>query len=254
VSIERDPRRESEELARLSELVTTLRRECPWDRRQSHASLAPHLLEETYEALDAIEALASSGADADPRIVADFEEELGDVLFQVFFHSELASEEGRFTLADVSRNIHDKLVSRHPHVFGDAEAQTARDVAARWEVLKRSEKKRKGVSDSVPHSMPSLALAGKLLKKADSLALSLPDVEERLEEISHAARLLAAEAESRNAHAEDSTDEPWRPDLAAAAGKALLALTDLARRAGVDAELALRSEADLMREGLDSAG
>ncbi|MGH9030278.1 MAG: MazG nucleotide pyrophosphohydrolase domain-containing protein, partial [Acidimicrobiales bacterium] len=121
----------------MSELVKTLRARCPWDRRQTHQSLAPHLLEEAYEALDAIDALARAEPDVPPTQVLHLQEELGDVLFQVFFHSELASEEGRFSLTDVARGIREKLVARHPHVFGDASAKTAEDVAERWEVLKR---------------------------------------------------------------------------------------------------------------------
>ena len=136
------------ELVALDELVHTLRERCPWDRRQTHGSLARHLLEESYEVLEAIDAVAAverpasgpagrpaPGPDAadEERAVAHLEEELGDLLFQVYFHATLAAEEGRFTLADVARGVHDKLVSRHPHVFGDVTAETADDVAANWE-------------------------------------------------------------------------------------------------------------------------
>ena len=143
------------EMARLDELVRTLRERCPWDRVQTHGSLSRHLLEEAYETLEAIDAVAAvdarswqptDGTDdgvaddgvaddgvADDGVaaveeaaVADLEEELGDLLFQVFFHSALAAEAGRFTVADVARGVHDKLVSRHPHVFGDSSAATAR--------------------------------------------------------------------------------------------------------------------------------
>jgi tetrapyrrole methylase family protein/MazG family protein len=106
------------EMARLAELVRTLRERCPWDRRQTHGSLVRHLLEEAYEALDAIDALARAGDDPSRTIVAHVEEELGDLLVQVFFHAALAAESGWFTIADVARAIHDKLVYRHPHVFG----------------------------------------------------------------------------------------------------------------------------------------
>ncbi len=122
------------ELVALDELVRTLRERCPWDRRQTHASLGRHLLEESYEVLEAIDALSSvdGGTDVpmardhvpgdhEATAVAHLEEELGDLLFQVYFHATLAAEEGRFTLADVARGVHDKLVSRHPHVFGDVD-------------------------------------------------------------------------------------------------------------------------------------
>ena len=98
------------ELVGLEELVRTLRAKCPWDRGQTHGSLGRHLLEEAYEALDAIEAVAAAEPDVAPDAVAHLEEELGDLLFQVYFHALLAAEEGRFTLADVARTVHDKLV------------------------------------------------------------------------------------------------------------------------------------------------
>jgi len=136
-------------------------------------------MEETYEALEAIEDLGSAEPAVPTEVVAHLEEELGDVLFQVFFHSVLAEEKGRFTLADVARAVHDKLVHRHPHVFGDASAETAEDVAARWEVLKRSEKGDRGVTGGIPDALPALALAAKLLRKAESLDMDLPSAAER---------------------------------------------------------------------------
>ena len=121
---------------------------CPWDRRQTHASLGRHLLEESYEVLEAIDAVdaadasVATPADIVEDAVAHLEEELGDLLFQVYFHATLAAEEGRFTLADVARGVHDKLVARHPHVFGDVTAETADDVATNWEAIKKVEKGR----------------------------------------------------------------------------------------------------------------
>jgi tetrapyrrole methylase family protein/MazG family protein len=127
------------EIVRLVDLVRTLRARCPWDQRQTHGSLARHLLEESYEVLDAIEDVEASEPDVSEVSIAHLEEELGDLAFQVVFHSVLAAEEGRFTLADVARRVVEKLVGRHPHVFGDAVANTPEDVARRWEVLKRDE-------------------------------------------------------------------------------------------------------------------
>src|SRR5205823_5617831 len=123
-----------QELVRFAELVRTLRIRCPWDREQTHETLTRHLLEETYEVLEAIEGL--------PGSYPHLEEELGDLLFQVVFHATLAAEEGEFTLADVARGIHDKLVRRHPHVFGDVDADSADAVVANWEEIKRVEKGR----------------------------------------------------------------------------------------------------------------
>ena len=167
-----------EALARLEELVSTLRARCPWDMRQTHLSLAPHLMEEAYEALDAIEDLGPAPASAAPELVAHLREELGDVLFQVFFHSVLAEEEGWFTLAEVAGGTYDKLVRRHPHVFGDAVADTPEEVAARWEVLKSSEKGRRGVTGAIPAGMPALALTAKLLRRAQSLDVVMPSAAE----------------------------------------------------------------------------
>ncbi len=167
------------ELVALEELVRTLRARCPWDRRQTHGSLARHLLEEAYEALDAIEVVAATEPEVAPVDVAHLEEELGDLLFQVYFHALLATEEGHFTLADVARTLHDKLVSRHPHVFGDAVAETPEDVAARWEVLKKAEKGRTSVTDGIPRALPALALAAKLQRKAESLGIDTGSLDDR---------------------------------------------------------------------------
>ncbi|HEY5097186.1 MAG TPA: MazG nucleotide pyrophosphohydrolase domain-containing protein, partial [Acidimicrobiales bacterium] len=176
------------ELARLDELVHTLRERCPWDRRQTHQSLARHLLEESYEVLEAIDAVSevdAAAADArapavDPgteeRAVSHLEEELGDLLFQVYFHATLAAEAGRFTLADVARGVHDKLVGRHPHVFGDVTAETPDQVAANWEALKLAEKGRTSVTEGIPAALPALALATKLQRKALAVGMVLPEV------------------------------------------------------------------------------
>jgi tetrapyrrole methylase family protein/MazG family protein len=123
-----------QELVRFSELVRELRARCPWDREQTHQTLTRHLLEETYEVLEASEELDSgSGAGYE-----HLEEELGDLLFQVVFHSVLGAEEGEFTLADVARGVHDKLVRRHPHVFAAVEADTPGEVVRNWEQIKKS--------------------------------------------------------------------------------------------------------------------
>ena len=155
------------EVERFVELVATLRQECPWDREQTHASLRRHLLEESYEVLEAIDAL-----DVDEGVgYGHLEEELGDLLFQVVFHATLAAEEGQFTLADVARTVHDKLRSRHPHVFGDVEVSGAEDVVANWEQLKKAEKGRDSVFDGIPAALPALLFALKVQKKAATLGL-----------------------------------------------------------------------------------
>jgi XTP/dITP diphosphohydrolase len=152
---------------KLDELIAVLERlrapgGCAWDREQTHESLVQYLIEETYELVDAIEA----GDDA------ELIEELGDVLYQVVFHSDIAAEAGRFTLEDVAAHMTAKMVGRHPHVFGDTTADTADDVMAVWDDLKQVEKPhRTSVLDGIPQGMPALALADKLLGRAHKVGL-----------------------------------------------------------------------------------
>jgi tetrapyrrole methylase family protein/MazG family protein len=207
------------EVARFDELVRTLRERCPWDREQTHRSLTRHLLEETYEVLEAIEALPEPEPEADGEGVdhaggAGFdhlEEELGDLLFQVVFHAVLAAEEGHFNLADVARGIHDKLVHRHPHVFAGVQADTPAQVVTNWEQIKRDEKGRASLMDGLG-SLPSLLYAHKVQRKAASVGLDpMPAGEEGL-------------------------------------GADLFVLVDRARREGVDPEAALRATAGRFRD------
>jgi tetrapyrrole methylase family protein/MazG family protein len=191
------------EVARFADLVRTLRERCPWDREQTHTTLTRHLLEETYEVLEAIESLDEPGG------VAHLEEELGDLLFQVVFHATLATEEGSFTLADVARGIHDKLVRRHPHVFGNVEAETAGQVMRNWEQIKRDEKGRASIMDGIPGDLPSLLYAHKVQRKAASVGTEVEPVGD-----------AATDAE---------------------VGALLFGVVALARRLGVDPEAALRA-------------
>ena len=203
------------ELVRFEQLVRTLRDRCPWDREQTHASLGRYLLEESYEVLEAIDGLEPD-PDGGPDLgVEDLEEELGDLLFQVFFHATIAAESGSFTLGDVARGIHDKLRDRHPHVFPPPGAEPASldaaGVLAGWEEAKRAEKGRDSVFDGVPAAMPALARAQKLLSKAERIGLATP--------------------------------APAAP--VADVGAELLALVATARAAGLDAEAELRRAADV---------
>jgi tetrapyrrole methylase family protein/MazG family protein len=159
------------ELVALVETVGRLRLQCPWDRQQTHASLVRHLLEETYEAIEALEGLGDEPTEASPERVAHAEEELGDLLCQVVFHAVLAREEGLFDLADIARTITEKLVRRHPHVFGDVEAKTAADVVTNWERIKADEKGRRNVLDGIPPGLPSLARAATIERRLESVGL-----------------------------------------------------------------------------------
>src|SRR5689334_19419877 len=152
-------------------LMARLRGEggCPWDREQTLASLRPYLLEETYEVLEAIDL-------GDPR---EHCEELGDLLLQIVFQAQLTSEAGRFGFAEVAEAISNKLVSRHPHVFGDAQVKDAEGVLKQWAALKRDEKaargKAKGALEGVPREMPALARADRLTEKASRIGFDWPD-------------------------------------------------------------------------------
>ena len=217
------------EVARFVELVATLRRECPWDREQTHASLRRHLLEESYEVLDALDAVDPGTGDGYEHL----EEELGDLLFQIVFHTTLATEAGQFGLDDVARGIHDKLRYRHPHVFGDAEAleadglapgETPDQVVANWEQLKAAEKGRASVFDGIPSQLPALAYALKVQKKASTLGELAEDV-------------------PSPASWDPSVTMAERDPTAETIGALLMAVVSRARRAGVDPELALRDAA-----------
>ena len=202
------------------ELVARLRAECPWDQEQTHDSLRRHLLEESYEVLEAIDHLDVEQGEGYEHL----EEELGDLLFQILFHSQLATEAGQFTIADVATNVHDKLRFRHPHVFGDVAAADADAVVANWEQIKKSEKGRESVFDGVPDAIPALLYALKIQKKVVSLPDSqqLPGPRTDLD-----ASLAAARA---------SADED-------SIGALLMAVVELARLGGVDPETALRTAA-----------
>ena len=215
-------------ILRLDELVRTLREQCPWDREQTHVSLRRYLLEETYEALEALDARAAPDAgDA----IGDSEgldrhlcEELGDLLYQVWFQAHLASERGAFDIADVARGVRDKLVARHPHVFGDVEARDADAVRANWDAIKLQEKGRDSVMDGIPPTLPALLRAVKVQKRAAAAGL--------LETGRHRAEY----AETEQALAELQAD-PSEHSL----GELLLAAVELGRRLKVDPEDALRS-------------
>ncbi len=186
-------------LLELVEVMDRLRRECPWDRGQTHESLTRYLLEETYETLEAIEALRDSG-DRD-----HLREELGDLLMQVYFHARIAEEtpreQGGFDLDDVARGIVDKLVRRHPHVFAGVEVADAAEVERNWEQLKAAEKQRSGPTEGIPSTLPALAYADKVLSRFEKAGAPAPmpsgdGVGERLLALVQEARSAGLDAES----------------------------------------------------------
>jgi tetrapyrrole methylase family protein/MazG family protein len=242
------------EMARLEELVATLRAECPWDRVQTHGSLMPHLLEESYEVLDALRELhAAEGGGEQSHVAASaghLEEELGDLLFQVVFHARLAAEAGRFTLADVARGVHDKLVHRHPHVFGDVDAATAEEVRANWEEIKREEKGRSSVTEGIPLDLPALLLSTKLQKKALSVGMAGPAPREAGTDLEARVAALVGREVDPQAGTADATLKGADEETARLLGDVLFGVADVARRLGIDPELALRSRALSFRDGV----
>jgi MazG family protein len=232
------------DMARLEDLVLTLRERCPWDRVQTHATLMPHLVEESYEVLDALHDFTAveEGTEGRSEASAHLAEELGDLLFQIVFHARLAQEEGRFTLADVARGVHDKLVHRHPHVFADVTAETADAVVSNWEAIKKAEKGRTSVTEGIPASLPALLLATKLQRKATSVGLVATEAD--------LAQRLAA-LETQGAEGRDGADDALADGVGAneqAVGELLFAVADLSRRLGIDPEQALRSVALTFRD------
>lgn len=162
-------------MERLDQLVHRLRAECPWDRQQDHVSLVSHLIEETYEVVEVIDAAArNGGSDAVDSLLLC--EELGDLLFQVVLHSVIAEERLDFSLPEVADSIHDKLYHRHPHVFGDVQVDGLHDLSLRWEQIKAAEKGRERVLDGLP-ALPSLPLAAKVVRKVRRVGFAWSDAE-----------------------------------------------------------------------------
>lgn len=212
-------------------LVTTnelLRTECPWDSRQTHHTLVSHLVEETYETVDAIGGLPATA----PRGELDFgayavlEEELGDLLLQVVFHTTLAREVGAFDFDEVAEGIRRKLVARHPHVFGDVEADEVSEVLANWENLKTDEKGRVSLMDDVPRVLPAVARAHKVQSRARTVGFDWTEAEP-----------VFAKVEEELAELRAAGDDPQA--RTAELGDLLFAVVNLARHLGVDPELAL---------------
>ncbi len=215
------------ELVRFHELARVLRERCPWDQEQTHRSLIPYLLEETYEVVDALEALDLDDPATDDALV----EELGDLLYQIEFHATIAEMDGRFTMADVARTVHDKLVRRHPHVFGDVAVGDAAEVVANWDAIKRAEKQRTSVFDGVATSQPSLSYAYAVQRKAAKVGFDWPDVHGAVPKIAEeTAEVLAAVAEGAEASA-----------VSAEVGDLLFAVVNVSRHLGIEPEAALRS-------------
>jgi tetrapyrrole methylase family protein/MazG family protein len=205
---------------------------CPWDREQTHVALRNHLLEEAYEVYDAL-------SDPPPATLAD---ELGDLWLQVVLHAQLAAEEGAFDLADVQAAIASKIVRRHPHVFGDAEARTAADVNRQWERIKEAERAAageaettapRGALDGISRSLPALAASQEMQARAATIGYDWPDLEGVLAKVEEEVGELRAAADPK--------------DRAEELGDLLFVLVNVAGRLGIEAEAALRAANEKFR-------
>jgi tetrapyrrole methylase family protein / MazG family protein len=203
---------------------------CPWDREQTHASLRPYVVEEAYEVL----------ATLDDNDLSGLEVELGDLLFQVLLHAQLAEEAGEFSMIGVLSALADKLVRRHPHVFGDVNLETAADVSAQWDRLKQAEREveKKPALSGVPKALPALSLAQTLLRRAATAGFAWPDRRDVTEKVTEELEELAA-AESRAEKTEEF-------------GDLLLNFANYAEYLGIDAEEALRLASNKFRRRFEA--
>jgi MazG family protein len=211
--------RETRSYEELRAVVARLRAPdgCPWDREQTHASLRPYVIEEAYEVLAVLDSGKTNG----------LAEELGDLLLQVVLHSQLAEEAGEFEMADVLEGLAQKLIRRHPHVFGDVELETTGQVVAQWDELKKREREEDASAlANVPPAMPALSYAQTLLRRAETAGFAWPHREDVLDKLNEELRELEAAATP-----EEAADE---------LGDLLLNVANYARYLGIDAEQALR--------------
>ena len=212
-------------LVELQRLTERLRRDCPWDREQTVRTIVPHTVEEAYEVADA--ALAGD----DEKLL----DELGDLLFQVYFLALLLQEQGKGDLESVARLIHEKLVRRHPHVFGDVEADTPGRVKENWDRIKREQEGREGVFHHVPEALPSLLYARKVQQRAKAVGFEYPDVERAVADLEDEVNELKADLEPSEL------------------GDVLFAAVNVARKLDIDPELELRRAAQRFRARVEEA-
>ena len=211
-------------MQRLLEIMRQLRNKetgCPWDIEQNFASIATYTIEEAYEVADAIAR----------NDLTDLQQELGDLLLQVVFHSQMASELGAFSFEDVARSISDKMIHRHPHVFGEAQAKNANEVTKRWDDIKAAERQAKSASDSIladiPNALPALSRAEKLQKRAARVGFDWPSIDQVFDKLAEELQEIK-DAGSNPAHLKEEV------------GDLLFVCANLARHLGVDPEDALR--------------
>jgi MazG family protein len=222
----------------LQRLTERLRRDCPWDREQTAETIVPHTVEEAYEVADA--ALA--------RDDAKLLDELGDLLFQTFFLALTLQDKGVGNLETIARQVHEKLVRRHPHVFGADEVHTAGAVRQRWEQIKSEQEGREGVFHHVPENLPALSYARKVQRRAAAAGFEYADVAGALQDLEDELRELRAELRE-----DPASETPPDPRQAAELGDLLFASVNVARRLNIDPELELRRATQRFVERVEDA-
>ncbi len=211
--------RYQEEFKRLVEIVDRLRGEggCPWDRKQTHQSLKEFLLEETYEVLQTLD-------DSDYKKLC---QELGDLMLQIMLHARIAAENGEFELADVLKNINDKLVRRHPHIFAGTKVRNAEEVSHNWESIKKSERKADAsILESVPRQMPALAYSQDIQRRVAQVGFDWENIDGVIDKLAEEVKELV-----HSVNLEEKADE---------FGDLFFTLANISRRMGIDPEAALR--------------
>jgi tetrapyrrole methylase family protein/MazG family protein len=220
--MEKECRKEGKLFQELVDIVSRLRKECPWDREQTNQSIKNNLIEEAYELLEAIE-------ENDNEAMV---EELGDVLLQVVFHSQIKKDEGKFDINDVLQHLINKLIRRHPHVFGESAAKSSEEVLNQWHEIKQKEKGRKSILEGIPKRMPALLRAVKVQDRAKKVGFDWENIEQVMEKLE----------EEIQEFKEAKTLEEKKHEL----GDILIAATNLGRFTGIDPEEALHEAVDRM--------
>jgi MazG family protein len=239
-------------LGRLYDLTGTLRELCPWDRAQTQEDIVAYTLEETYELVDAVRA-------GGPEHHDHVRDELGDLLFQVYFLARVAEQAGWYDLGEVAEGIRQKLVRRHPHIFAGATADTPADVKRTWDAVKRHTEGREGIFHAIPASLPGTLYAHKLQQRAATVGFDwreahevLDKIREETDEIEAAMSQSAAQADF--AERPDPTERPRASaSVAEEVGDLLFSVVNLARKVGADPELELRASAERFRNRVDQA-
>ena len=229
---------EIENMKKLLEVMRTLRGEngCPWDREQSMQSLRPYIIEEAFETVEALDELDKTK----PESLAELKKELGDLLLQVVFVSQIASEEGLFQFDDVAGAITAKLITRHPHVFGDAKVADSAEVLKNWNLIKKNKESRKHLLDGIPKSMPSVLVSQRYASRAASVGFDWKNAEDTWKKVEEEkGELAAAVAEGDADHIEEEF------------GDLMFALVNYGRKLGLDSEKALKRCAEKFKARFD---